>query len=89
MAPLLKKSGSGGGTPKFVTMSSRLGSASAQDHPMMKGVRIAAYGVSKAGMNYWVKRCHVEEEWLVAFAMSPGWVLWRRTAEDFWKADVK
>lgn len=58
--------------PIFVAISSRLGSAGAQDHPMMKNVKDVAYGMSKAAMNYCVKRMHVEDDWLCAFSLSPG-----------------
>lgn len=61
-------------TPIFVAISSRLGSASAQDLPMMKHVNTVAYGMSKAAMNYCVKRIHVENDWLCAFSLSPGYV---------------
>ena len=73
MQSLLQTAGGKQTPPIFVAISSRLGSAGEQDHPMMKRVRDVAYGMSKSTLNYMVKRLFVEEEeWLNAFSLSPG-----------------
>jgi norsolorinic acid ketoreductase len=33
-----------------------------------------AYGVSKAGANYFVRKVHFEHDGIVALAVHPGWV---------------
>lgn len=65
--PLLKKSAK----PKLVVLSSALGSATlctAMPGPWF------CYGVTKAALNYMVRRIHVENEWLAATVLQPGWV---------------
>ncbi|KAJ4288042.1 hypothetical protein N0V90_012058 [Kalmusia sp. IMI 367209] len=65
--PLLKKSTQ----PKLVVLSSSLGSATlctAMPGPWF------CYGVTKAAVNYLVRRIHVENEWLAATVLQPGWV---------------
>jgi norsolorinic acid ketoreductase len=32
------------------------------------------YGVTKAALNYLIRRVHVENDWLTAVALQPGWV---------------
>lgn len=66
-APLLRASSS----PKFVALSSPLGSISLV--PNWPGPWFV-YGVTKAALNYMLKRVHVENEWLSVLALSPGWV---------------
>jgi norsolorinic acid ketoreductase len=67
VVPLLKKSAK----PKFVGMSTRV--ASMAD---MGGMPLpaAAYGASKAALNYWIRKAHFENPWLIAFSLSPGYV---------------
>lgn len=38
----------------------------------MRPFPLAAYGVSKAALNYFVRKIHFENEELVAFALDPG-----------------
>ncbi|KAG8629745.1 hypothetical protein KVT40_001364 [Elsinoe batatas] len=65
--PLLQRSTN----PKFVAVSTGLASIGLMgDLPMPAG----AYGGSKAMMNYLVRKMHFENEGLVAFVISPGWV---------------
>lgn len=67
--PLLEKSTR---TPKFVVMSSFAASLGAMaDCPYPN----AAYGPSKAGVNYLSRKMHFEHEFLTTFALNPGWVL--------------
>lgn len=65
--PLLRK----GNNPKFIVLSSSLGSATLTEH--MPGPWFC-YGVTKAAVNYMVRRIHVENDWLTATALQPGWV---------------
>jgi NAD(P)-dependent dehydrogenase (short-subunit alcohol dehydrogenase family) len=37
-------------------------------------LKSAAYGASKAAVNYIVRKIHFENPGLIAFPMSPGWV---------------
>lgn len=58
-------------TPKFIIVSSNLGSnGQMDDYPMP----LAAYGVSKAGANWIAGKIHREEERLIVIPMQPGWV---------------
>ncbi|TVY83092.1 Norsolorinic acid ketoreductase [Lachnellula suecica] len=55
---------------KFILISSVLGSIGAMDgqEPSL------AYGVSKAGANYFVRKVHFENEGVTTLAVHPGWV---------------
>lgn len=65
--PLLKASSHA----KLVALTTVLASiAGMGDLPMP----MTAYSVSKAALNYIVRKIHFENEWLVAFVISPGWV---------------
>jgi norsolorinic acid ketoreductase len=57
--------------PKFVVIST--GIASIGDMGSLP-IPAAAYGVSKAAINYITRKIHFENENLVAFVISPGWV---------------
>ncbi|KAF4628346.1 hypothetical protein G7Y89_g9807 [Cudoniella acicularis] len=67
--PLLKASKS----PKFVTISSALGSIAAMENIPLPS---AVYGSSKAALNFTTRKIHQEEgDWgLVAFSVHPGWL---------------
>ncbi|KAL4950793.1 hypothetical protein BDW69DRAFT_201912 [Aspergillus filifer] len=67
--PYLHKSRTG--APKFISISSSVGSIAAQE-PMPGG----AYGPSKAALNWLTRALHFqhEKDGLVAFALHPGWV---------------
>ncbi|KII88997.1 hypothetical protein PLICRDRAFT_160008 [Plicaturopsis crispa FD-325 SS-3] len=56
--------------PKFVAISSFGGSIAVG--ATLPGVGIAAYGASKAALNYLVRRINAENEFLVSFAIHPG-----------------
>ncbi|KAL4791402.1 hypothetical protein BDV19DRAFT_370547 [Aspergillus venezuelensis] len=67
--PLLLKSPTG--APKFISISSSVGSIAAQE-PLPGG----AYGPSKAALNWLTRALHFQHgaDGLVAFALHPGWV---------------
>ncbi|KAL4959047.1 SDR family oxidoreductase [Aspergillus stella-maris] len=67
--PLLRKSPTG--APKFISISSSVGSIAAQE-PLPGG----AYGPSKAALNWLTRALHFQHErdGLVAVALHPGWV---------------
>jgi NAD(P)-dependent dehydrogenase (short-subunit alcohol dehydrogenase family) len=70
--PLLEKSSAAtGAPPKFIVLSSSVGSIGAME-PFPGG----AYGPSKAAVNHITKSLHVQmaESGLVAVALHPGWV---------------
>jgi norsolorinic acid ketoreductase len=56
--------------PKFIAVTSELGSIGMA--PNMPGPWFC-YGVTKAALNYMVRRVHVENDWLTAVALQPGW----------------
>ncbi|PQE26865.1 toxin biosynthesis ketoreductase protein [Rutstroemia sp. NJR-2017a BVV2] len=62
--------GKGQGVRKIIYISSSLGSIAG----MESGVPSLAYGVSKAGGDYFVRKVHFEEEGVVSLALHPGWV---------------
>lgn len=67
MAPLLKASTS----PKFVVISSFIGSmGDMEQYPFPA----TALGISKAALNFLVRKIHFENDWLVAFPLHPGFV---------------
>lgn len=70
MYPVLQKANKGA---KFITISSRLGSNGCmEDFPM----DTSAYGVSKAAINFLLRKTHfeTEEEGFVVFPICPNWV---------------
>ena len=64
--PLLKNSKR---TPKFIAMGSAAGSIGGQDAAPVPN---AAYGPSKAALNWVIKKIHLENENVVAFPIHPG-----------------
>jgi len=65
--PLLQKSIQ----PKFVALSSSAGSIGNIEY---RNVPNAAYGTSKATLNYVIRKAHFENENLIVFPVDPGWV---------------
>ncbi|KJA22291.1 hypothetical protein HYPSUDRAFT_41169 [Hypholoma sublateritium FD-334 SS-4] len=63
---LLKKSIS----PRFVPISSSVGCLDSDSIKHLAGG--LAYGASKAALNWATRKIHFENEWLVAFPLSPG-----------------
>ncbi|KAF9475792.1 NAD(P)-binding protein [Pholiota conissans] len=57
--------------PRFVAISSAMGSIGLIEH--IPGNN-APYGVSKAALNWAVRKIHFENEWLVTFPQCPGLV---------------
>ena len=68
-APLLDKSEQ---TPKFFIISSSLGSNALMDNyaPM----KMIAYGMAKAAVNFAASRIHREEDKIVVVPVQPGWI---------------
>lgn len=69
-APLLQRSATA--NPKFLALSTVLGSIATQDK-LPTG--ISPYGATKAALNWLVKRVHIEEQWLTAYVAHPGLVI--------------
>jgi norsolorinic acid ketoreductase len=65
--PLLKA----GTNPKLIVLSSNLASMTLA--PYVPGPWFC-YGVTKASLNYFVRRAALEEDWLTVVALQPGWV---------------
>lgn len=68
--PLLEKSiGTDGQEPRFVTVSSMAASIGAMEACPFPN---AAYGPTKAALNYITKKIHTEHEGIIAIALDPG-----------------
>ncbi|MCJ1396574.1 hypothetical protein MMC18_009465 [Xylographa bjoerkii] len=65
--PLLKASAE----PKFVVVGSPMGSIGGMESRPYPAL---AYGASKAMVHYITRKIHLENEWLVAFVLDPGFV---------------
>lgn len=59
------------GRPKYFVISSVVGSV--QLGPTI-GFELPSYGVSKAGINWFMRKANGQEDRLVVAAVSPGWV---------------
>jgi len=57
--------------PKFVILSTAIASI---ELTTTFPLQTAAYGASKTAINFICRRIHAEEDWLVAFPISPGYV---------------
>ena len=68
LAPLLARSA----RPKFVVVSTVRGSLGLQGNYAAAPGTI--YGLSKAAVNFFTLRVHVEHPHLIAFPLQPGWV---------------
>ncbi|KAH8424257.1 SDR family oxidoreductase [Aspergillus melleus] len=66
---LLEKKSSGA---KWVSMST--GAASLGNLVVHQAHGVAAYGISKGGLNWFTLAVHASEQWLTAFAVHPGLV---------------
>ncbi|KAH8755305.1 short-chain dehydrogenase [Diaporthe sp. PMI_573] len=71
--PLLKNSKSG--RPRFVTISSTVGSIAGLDQLPGSLPMFSPYGGTKAALNWFTRRIHFEESWLISVVFSPGVVL--------------
>lgn len=67
--PLLLPSGAT--VPKFVTVSTTVGSIGDMENWPMHAT---AYGMSKAALNWLTKNIHIENPNLIAFPIHPGYV---------------
>jgi len=68
--PLLVDTTSGA-LPRFVTVSSTVGSIGDMEKWPMNAT---AYGMSKAALNWLTRNIHIENSGLIAFPIHPGWV---------------
>ncbi|KAH7137414.1 short-chain dehydrogenase [Dactylonectria estremocensis] len=69
-APFLKASKSR--SPIFVAISSLVGSISGMELLADLPPAVSPYGGSKAALNWFLRRVHFEEPWLIALAIHPG-----------------
>ncbi|CAH0004467.1 unnamed protein product [Clonostachys byssicola] len=77
-APLLRSSLSG--RPVFVAISSNVGSIAGMD--IMAGMsNTSPYGASKAALNWFMRRIHFDEDWLITMVLNPGFVKTDMVAE--------
>jgi len=60
-----------GRNPKFVALSTSVASITGADKMPLEA---AAYGASKAAMNFIVRKIHRENESVISFPINPGWV---------------
>jgi norsolorinic acid ketoreductase len=60
----------GGVLPKFVTISSTVGSIG-----IMEPLNATAYGMSKAALNWLTRNIHLEHSGLIAFPIHPGYAI--------------
>ncbi|KAF2825875.1 short-chain dehydrogenase [Ophiobolus disseminans] len=71
--PLLQASKSG--NPIFLAISTAIGSMGIQEHLAFLPPKFSPYGLSKAALNWAVRRIHFDEPWLTAYVTHPGLVL--------------
>lgn len=83
VAPLLNSSKA----PKFIAISSLIGTISGQE--LLRGTppQLSPYGASKAALNWFIRRLHEEEDWLTTFVVHPGLVLTDMVAASFAAGD--
>ncbi|KEY72296.1 hypothetical protein S7711_00294 [Stachybotrys chartarum IBT 7711] len=64
------------GNPKFVAISTFIGSIAGVEHLVSLGFPATSspYGGSKAALNWIIRRLHFEEPWLTTFVFHPGLV---------------
>lgn len=85
-APLLKASKSG--RPTFVATTSFIGTIGGMEQLSRLPAAFSPYGGSKAALNWFVRRLHFEESWLISFVIHPGLVLTEMADESFAAAGV-
>ena len=76
--PLLKKAAHGPG--KFIGVSSPMGSVGGMEQ---RPYPMTAYGISKAALNYFLRKIHFENEDIISVALDPGCVFHFRLASVF------
>ncbi|UPL03187.1 hypothetical protein LCI18_014121 [Fusarium solani-melongenae] len=79
-APLLKASETG--APKFVAISSIIGSIGSQELFSQFPKSSSPYGASKACLNWFIRLLSFEEPWLTTFVFQPGLVETDLTADS-------
>ncbi|KAH7241256.1 hypothetical protein BKA59DRAFT_400186 [Fusarium tricinctum] len=84
--PLLRASKLG--HPKFVAISSNVGTIGGADSLRDVPPVLSPCGASKAALNWFIKRLHAEEEWVISFAFHPGLVLTELAQRTFTSAGV-
>ncbi|KAF5539408.1 short-chain dehydrogenase reductase SDR [Fusarium mexicanum] len=62
------------GNPRFVAISTLLGSMGYMEHLVGLPSTASPYGGSKAALNWFIRRLHFEEPWLTSFVIHPGLV---------------
>ncbi|TGJ78983.1 hypothetical protein E0Z10_g9788 [Xylaria hypoxylon] len=62
------------GQPKFIAISTAIGSIGLMDALSHFPNTSSPYGGSKAALNWFVRRLHFEEPWLTSFVLHPGLV---------------
>lgn len=78
-APLLKASETS--TPRFIAISTLMGSISSQELLGQFPKPSSPYGASKACLNWFIRLLSFEEPWLTAFVIHPGLVETDLTAD--------
>lgn len=68
--PLLKASKTG--NPAFVPVTSGLGSIAGQDQLVGLPPIFSPYGATKAALNWFTRKIHFEEPWLISSVIHPG-----------------
>ncbi|KAM0330564.1 hypothetical protein ACHAQA_003511 [Verticillium albo-atrum] len=71
-APLLRASKTG--NPKFIAISTLIGSIGSMEALAAFPPTTSPYGASKAALNWIIRRLHFEEPWLTSFVFHPGLV---------------
>jgi norsolorinic acid ketoreductase len=70
--PLLQASKSG--NPKFIALSTALGSLTLQETFAALPIQFTPYSISKTALNLVVKKINIDEPWLTAYVTHPGLV---------------
>lgn len=70
--PLLQASKSG--NPKFLALTTALGSLTLQESFAHLPLQFTPYSISKVALNLVVKKINIDEPWLTAYATHPGLV---------------
>ncbi|KAK7421577.1 hypothetical protein QQX98_002044 [Neonectria punicea] len=79
--PLLKASKSG--RPTFIAITSLFGTIGGLEFFKSLPPILGPYGASKAALNWFMRRIHFEEDWLISFVLSPGLVQTDMSEETF------
>ncbi|KIV91571.1 hypothetical protein PV10_06094 [Exophiala mesophila] len=69
------------GNPKFIAISTLIGTISGMELLSKFPAPVSPYGSSKAALNWLLRRVHFEEPWLTTFVFHPGLVMTDMAAE--------